>query len=179
MWGSYIKRTVILLSGALLLVGCGAGGKHQDLVDYIEETKRRPVGQIKPLPPFVPYKSFSYGAMTLRSPFDQPVYEQQELIVSTGKNVKPDFNREKEYLEEFNLAVLSMVGILERGGERWALIDDGEGGIHRVKEGNYMGRNHGRIVATSNRNIDIIEIVPDGKDGWVERPKAMQIVEKE
>lgn len=179
MWDSYFKRGAVLLLGSVLLVGCGGSGKHQDLVDYIEETKRRPTGQIEPLPPFVPYKSFAYGAMTLRSPFDQPIYEQQELIIATGRSVEPDFSREKEYLEEFNLAVLSMVGVLERGPDRWALIDDGEGGIHRVKEGNYLGRNHGRIVATSNRNIDIIEIVPDGKDGWVERPKSMQIVEKE
>lgn len=178
MSNAYRKYALALLA-VLGLTACGGGGEHQDLVDFVAETKRRPSGQIEPLPPFVPYKSFQYGAMTLRSPFDQPVYEQQELVFASGKNVKPDFSREKEYLEEFNLATLSMVGILERGGIRWALIDDGEGGIHRVKEGNYVGRNHGRIVGTSNRNIDIIEIVPDGKDGWVERPKSLQIVEKE
>jgi type IV pilus assembly protein PilP len=173
-----LKLLAVLMLGSLL-VGCGGSSKHQDLVDYIEETKRRPVGQIKPLPPFVPYKSFSYGAMTLRSPFDQPVYEQQELILQTGKNVEPDLNREREYLEEFNLASLAMVGTLERSGILWALIDDGEGGIHRVKEGNFMGRNHGRIVGTSKISVDLIEIVSDGKNGWVERPKSMQIVEKE
>ena len=31
----------------LVLVGCG-GGSHQDLQDYIVETKRRPQGQIEP-----------------------------------------------------------------------------------------------------------------------------------
>jgi len=168
-----------LLGMIVVLSGCTDSGKHDDLHEYIDEKKRRPSGQIDPLPPFVPYQSFSYGAMTMRSPFDPPVEDMQQLIRGKKSTLKPDLNREKEYLEEFNIASLAMVGTLEKDGTLWALIDDGNGGIHRVTEGNYMGKNHGRIVSTKSRQIDIIEIVPDGADGWVERPKALVIVEKE
>lgn len=176
----YLKSPVTpWLLIALVLGGCSSNNENQDLVDYIEETKRRPAGQIDPLPPFVPYKSFSYSAMTLRSPFDPPVDDIQQMVLGTKSNVAPDLNREKEYLEDFNIASLAMVGTLERGGVLWALIDDGQGGIHRVSKGNYIGKNHGVIVETTGRQIDVVEIVPDGADGWVERPQVLQIVEKD
>lgn len=174
-----MKQITFVFLLSLFLGGCGGSSEHEDLRQYIDETKRRPSGQIDPLPPFVPYQSFSYGAMTLRSPFDPPVEDMQQLVLGKKSDLKPDLNREKEYLEEFNIASLSMVGTLAKDGILWALIDDGRGGIHRVTEGNYMGKNHGRIVAATNRQIDIVEIVPDGADGWVERPKALVIVEKE
>ncbi len=167
------------LISVLLLTACGGSDQHQDLKDDIEETKRRPAGQIDPLPPFVPYQSFTYSAMTARSPFDPPVEDIDQLILGKRSDVKPDMNREREYLEGFNLASLSMVGTIERGGTLWALINDGQGGIHRVTKGNYLGKNHGRIVATTKRQVDIVEIVADGSNGWVERPQILQIAEKE
>ncbi len=174
------KCILTLALGCLVsLSGCGGYNENQDLLNYIEETKRRPSGQIDPLPPFVPYQSFTYSAMTLRSPFDPPVDEVQQMVVGKRTGVKPDLNREKEYLEEFNIASLTMVGTLERGGVMWALIDDGSGGIHRVSEGNFLGKNHGRIIMATSRQVDVVEIVPDGIGGWAERPQVLQIVEKD
>lgn len=171
----------LLLCGLtfLALTGCGGFSENNDLVDYIEETKRRPAGQIDPLPPFVPYQSFTYSAMTLRAPFDPPIDEVQQMVLGKRSGVEPNLNREKEYLEEFNIASLSMVGTLERNGVMWALIDDGDGGIHRVTKGNFLGKNHGAIIVSSARQLEVIEIVPDGVGGWVERPQVLQIVEKD
>ena len=117
--------------------------------------------------------------MTLRSPFDPPVEDIEHLVVGKKSNVKPDVNREKEFLEGFNIGNLTMVGTLQRDGTHWALVNDGQGGIHRVTTGNYLGMNHGKIVATSDRQIEVIEIVPTGTNGWVERPKVLPIAEKE
>ena len=162
-----------------ILSACSGVGEHGDLRDYIAETKRRPQGQIEPLPTFRPYQSFSYSAAALRSPFEQPVEEGAPTYVGSPSNVKPDFAREKEFLENFNFASLSMVGTLEQAGTLWALINDGEGAIHRVTRGNYMGKNHGKIVEASRSRLEIVEIVPDGLDGWVERPRILKLVEKE
>lgn len=168
-----------VLAALLMLSACTGDSKNQDLRDFIAETKRRPAGQIEPLPPFVPYQSFSYSAMTERGPFDPPVEDVAQLVLGKKSDVKPDLTREKEFLENFNIVSLTMVGTIEQGGVLWALINDGEGGIHRVTQGNYLGKNFGRIVATSKRQIDIIEIVPNGADGWVERPQVIKIAEKE
>jgi type IV pilus assembly protein PilP len=69
-----------------------------------------------------------------------------------------------------------MVGTLERGGENWALIRDPVGGIHRVQVGNYLGRNHGKIVELTETYLAVVEIVTDGtSDGWVERPRTIEL----
>jgi type IV pilus assembly protein PilP len=79
-------------------------------------------------------------------------------------------------LERFTLDSLLMVGSLERAGEGWTLIKDPDGGIHRVQVGNFLGRDHGRIVEMGDTFVAVIEIVPDGtEDGWVERPRTIEL----
>ena len=91
-------------------------------------------------------------------------------------SVKPDFNRVKQFLEQFSYDSLQMVGSLNLGGTLWALVQDSEGGVHRVKEGDYLGRNHGKIVSTLETQLSVIEIVPTGdEDSWMERPRTMKV----
>lgn len=174
-----MKRSLLIIqiSCILLLTGCGQAS-HQDLVDFMEETKRRPKGQIEPLPTFSPYQPFTYSAMTLRSPFEKPI-PLDESAVKGGRAVAPDLTREKEFLEGFNITALKMVGTLTKGGEIWALIDDGAGSVVPATVGNYMGMNHGKIVSTSTSQIEVMEIVGDGSNGWVERPRIIKLEEKE
>lgn len=167
-----------LVSMSVLLVACDSPQQHQDLHDFMAETKRRPQGQIEPLPAFRPYRPFAYSAMTLRSPFEKPVSDEGGTIKG-GRTVEPDMTREREYLESFNIAGLTMVGSLTKGGRLQVLINDGQGGVHRVSVGNYLGRNHGKIVAADHSQIEVMEIVSDGASGWVERPKIIKLEEKE
>ncbi len=160
---------------ALVLAGCGANTAYEDIDTYMAEVKSRPVGQIPPIPPFKAYKAFNYSASGMRSPFIRPVEAKQVARLSGNAAVKPDFNRKQEFLEQFSLDSLRMVGSLELDGVRWALVKDSENSVHRVKRGNYLGRNHGRIVESNETNVLIIEIVSDGADGWIERPRTLEI----
>ena len=159
---------------AVLVTGCG-GSSNADLKQFIEETKRRPAGAIEPLPSFRPYEAFTYSASTERSPFEPPVKALDLYYGSGNSNIKPDLTRRKEYLEDFPLESLRMVGTLELNKTLWALIDDRQGGIHRVRNGNYLGRDHGKIVATTPGQLTVVEIVSDGLDGWVERPRTLEL----
>lgn len=176
-------KNLLPLSGivlsSLVLIGCSGSSQHSDLREFIDETKKRPQGQIDPLPAFSPYEAFTYSASRLRNPFEQEVAEQKNTIVGKRSDVKPNLNRSKELLENYNFASLSMVGTFEKSGTFWVLIDDGEGQVHYIKKGNYLGKNHGRVVATSNTQVDVLEIVTDGLDGWVERPRSLKLQEKE
>lgn len=177
-----MKLLTVFLSvfGILSLVGCASDGEFADLRAQMEEIKKRPKGRIEPPPEFKTYKTFSYSAAALRSPFSPPVAVETLAIPSKRTNVKPDFNRPKEPLEEFGIDSLQMVGTLTRPeGALFALVKDPDGGLHRVKAGNYMGRNHGKIISVEPVKIDVIEIVSDGQEGWIERPRTIVLNEKE
>ncbi|MGK2914240.1 MAG: pilus assembly protein PilP [Porticoccaceae bacterium] len=167
----------ILLS-IISVGGCGGGGDQADLLRFMEEARSKPVGQIEPLPVFPQYPSFKYSAVAIRSPFEKPVTAIAEDAAGLRKAVKPDGNRKKEYLESINFASFTMVGALTRDGSAWALVDDGMNSVHRVTMGNYLGKNHGIIVSVNEDRVDVVEIVPDGKGGWVERPRTLALKEK-
>ena len=43
-----------------------------------------------------------------------------------------------------------MVGTLQNSADLWGVVLDQEGTVHRVKVGNYMGKNFGRIINTDS-----------------------------
>ncbi|WIO75011.1 pilus assembly protein PilP [Porticoccaceae bacterium LTM1] len=172
------KSYVIALPMVLMLSGCLGSSQHRDLHAFMEESRQQTGGEIEPLPTPKPYTTFAYTVKG-RSPFEQPIplASQRELL---GKSaVKPDENRKREYLEGINFAELNMVGTLSRDNQIWALIDDGNGGVHRVRVGNYLGKNHGQIKSVSRSEIKVIEIRPDGQGGWLEMPRTLALREKE
>lgn len=171
---------VTLVAVTVALGGCGGGDDLTDLKRWIAEVQARPRPPIEPLPEFRPYESFSYSAASLRSPFEPPVEVKPLVAGSSGKEVKPDPHRVKEFLEGFSFDALRMVGTITRDdGILWALVNDDQGGIHRVKIGNYLGRNDGRIIEVSETAVNVIEIVVDGKGGWVERPRSLPLITTE
>lgn len=179
MSAKFVVNKLVLLSAiALLGSGCSFGGNHEDLRNFIAEVKSRPQGAIEPLPPLRTYDAYIYNVTAMRSPFDQPV-EQKEIVRQGDPKVQPDWGREKEYLESFNLDSLTMVGTLKKEGRSWALIQDKDGGINRVSVGNFLGKDHGKIVALSPTQIDVVEIVSDGLGGWLQRPRTLKLSEKE
>jgi len=170
---------LVLFSVTLALTGCGGDAQFDDLRAQMNDIKNKPKGRIEPPPEFKVYKAFSYGAAMLRSPFEPPVDVELAALPQQRANVKPDLNRPKEVLEQYGIDSLAMVGTLERpGGALFALIRDPDQGLHRVKPGNYMGRNFGRITAVTPSKVDVIEIVSDGQDGWVERPRTLVLREE-
>lgn len=166
--------TVTAVCSVAALGGCSSGS-YQDLDEFMAEAKSRPAGHIAPIPAFKAYKAFNYSATSMRSPFDKPVEVTEITRLQMASNVKPDPNRPKEFLEQYSLDSLTMVGSLEQSGTLWALMQDKEGGVHRVRKGNYMGHNHGRIVEAAETYISVIEIVPNGVDGWIERPRTIKL----
>ena len=70
-----------------------------------------------------------------------------------------------------------MVGTLRNDRELFALVN-GAGGVHRVKVGDYLGRNHGKIILIDESKVDVMEIVPDGEGGWLERPRSLTLKER-
>ncbi len=168
-----IKSALLLLLLLILLASCS--NKMGDLEAFIAEVKARPRGAIEALPEYPPYQTFTYNAMSMRAPFDQPVEEVLLGAVDFSPNVKPDNTRQKDPLEEYNIEQLTMVGTLGQAGERWALVRDPEGKIHRVSINDYLGRNHGRVLDVQDTHINILELMSAGGDLWKERPRSIRL----
>lgn len=155
---------------SMVLVACG--GDMSDLQEYIAGVKQRPGGRIEPLPQIKPYETFRYRSENMRSPF---MPEQREASKGQSTGPTPIENRNKEYLEQFPLDTLSMVGTLEREGKTYGLVQTSDGLVHRVVPGNYVGQNDGRIVMIDEGVIQVEELVTDGIGGFFKRTAEIGI----
>ncbi len=163
----------LALVSSLLLSGCSDSG-FSDLQSFMAETRAKPAGSIEKLPQLKAYEAFTYSAASLRSPFQPPVRVDVTQRQRGSDNIKPDEDRVKQFLEGFNIEGFDMVGTLSDGQGMQALIR-GAGSVHRVQVGDYLGRNHGRIVAIEEGRVEVMEIVPDGEGGWLERPRTLSL----
>ncbi|AZC34871.1 pilus assembly protein PilP [Pseudomonas chlororaphis] len=173
-----MKRLRGLSLGLILvgLAGCGGDDDFGDLDAYMNEVRLRPPGEIEPMPAFGSYPTFTYNAAPLRSPFQPAVRVDLAGRLAGSPAVKPDPNRSKQYLEGFSIEQFEMVGTLSNASGFFALLR-GAGGVHRLKVGDYLGRNDGRIVAISDSQVEVVEIVPDGAGAWLERPRTIPLKE--
>ena len=168
-------RIALLAILALSLGACNRMETFSDLQGFVAEVKSRPGAEVEPVPEFTPYEGFVYSAASQRSPFQEPVILDPDSMGGMSQNVQPDFDRPRQELESHPLSELSMVGMLSRRGEYQALIEDGLGVIHRVRVGDYLGRNYGRIENITETQLNLREIVPSGSGGWVERPQTLTL----
>jgi len=171
-----LGRSFPMIGLLALLAGCGGGNDPHDLDAYLDEMRSRAPGKIEPTPTFRSYPTFTYNAANLRSPFSRQVKVDLAGQRYGSRNVRPDTDRVKQYLEGFNIEQFEMVGTMSNAAGAFALLR-GAGGVHRLKVGDYLGRNDGRIVAISGSQVDVVEIVPDGEGAWLERPRTIPLKE--
>lgn len=169
-----LARGLVLATAVLLLSACSNNDEMIELQNYVQSTVNRAPGPIEPIPAFSSYEPFQYSASSLRSPFDIPL-DITQIIRNQNNNVQPDENRPKEQLESYAINSLVMVGTISRSGTEWALILDESGLVSRATVGNYLGRNHGRIIEVTESQIELIEIVPTGDGSWMERPQTIAL----
>jgi type IV pilus assembly protein PilP len=171
---------LLLVLVVTALTGCTGNPGFADLDAFVAEVKARPKKPIEPLPEFQAYQAFAYSAASRRSPFTSPVELKETAVVAKpNSTVKPNLDRAKELLENFDLGSMLMVGTIVKDGEStlYALVNDGRGGIHRVRTGQYIGKNYGKVTSIDAAGIQLVEIVSDGQGGWFERPRSLGLKE--
>ena len=166
-----------ILFGLLVTTGLVGCDSRIDAVNQrMAEIRNEPALPIEPAPVFAPVPLFNYAAHQLKSPF-MPSSLAAELKIMSGKQVYPNFNRQPQPLESYALESLNMKGSMrDKGNNTIALIQTPDGQVERVQVGSYLGVNQGRITKISPTQIDLVEIVPDGRDGYVERPRTLVLI---
>ncbi len=170
-----MRRTLLRhASAALLLVligvtlsGCGLG--RTDLEKWVAEVKAKPAPPLQPLPVMKQFETFEYAAQNMRDPFDQAFSGEG------ASGPRPDANRRRQTLEGFTLDSLKMVGTLGTGSNLAGLVMAPDKVTYKVVPGNYLGQSDGRVTGVFEDRIELVELVPDGAGGWLERPAKLSL----
>jgi len=174
-------RILSLLIMALFLTACQ--NSLQDLNEFMDRQKAKPVKPIEPLPEITPQVVFEYHENGLRDPFsnDLEVAENNQSdsqMAQAEEGQGPDLTRRKEYLESYPLDSLVMVGTYQQMEDYWALVEDPDGTIHRVSVGHHLGHNYGEVVTITESEIQINEWINDGLGAWREQSAAIALKEE-
>lgn len=168
------EKIAFALMFGLVLVGCDSRIDAVNM-EMVNIRNQQPL-PIEPAPVFPPVPTFNYAAHQLKSPF-MPSSLAAELKIMSGKRVYPNFSRQSQPLESYALESLNMKGSMRnQSGQILGLIQTPDGEIERVQVGNYMGMNQGRIVKITPTQIDLVEIITDGREGYVERPRSLVLI---
>ena len=164
---------------AVLLAGCG-GGDNEEIATWMQEQRAKTQPKVEPISEpvrFVPQPYQSEGSV--------PPFAQEKLTSALRRAadatspsltlLTPELNRRKEPLEAFPLDSLDMVGSIGKGGGLVALVMAPDKVTYRVRPGVYLGQSDGRVTSVQEDRIDLVELVPDGAGGWLERPASIAL----
>ena len=159
---------------ALALSACGRSitstpGDAPNLEKWTADVRARPAPPLDPLPVMQQFETFEYTAQTMRDPFSDAWSN------ADSGALRPDPNRRKETLEQYPLDSLDMVGTIGGGGNLIALVMAPDKVTYRVRPGAYLGQSDGRITGVHEDRIELVELVPDGAGGWLERPASIAL----
>lgn len=166
-----LRRYLLLAAVTCVLAACTGGTRVVEA--WVAEVRARPAPPLDPLPVMKQFETFEYSGEGLRDPFSIPEPDR-----NSGGGLRPDVNRRKEVLEAYPLDSLSMVGTIGAGPGIVGLVLAPDRVTYRVRPGIYLGQNDGRATAVSENQIDIVELVPDGAGGWLERQAKMALEDK-
>ena len=182
------SRTAIVFLTCFCLTGC-VSYNMDDLDKQVSAIMSRPGGGIDPIPEIKPYAAYVYesGKSGARNPFKRFYIQERSISLEEQQGPVDDGlteemrneiqNRNREELERFELDSLKMVGTLQNEENNWGIVIDPSGIVHRVKTGNYVGLNVGKITSIEEEQIEIREIVKDGSGRYEERTVMLPLAE--
>lgn len=165
---------MLCLMVSFVIVGCT---DREGLADQkMQDIRSQPAQPIEPPPQPQIVQAFHYSANQLRSPFMPPSLMLRASQEAEIQGVRPDEMRLREPLEQFELGELIYRGIVvSESGELYGLVQTPEGQVASIKVGNYLGKNHGRVAEITPTQINLIEIVPDSRVGYIEQPATIAL----
>src|SRR5690554_3735497 len=170
-----VARFVLVSAIVLGVAGCGRGitstpGGAPNLDEWVANVRARPAPPLDPLPVMQQFETFEYAAQGMRDLFSVAFTNE-----GAGSGPRPDSNRRKQTLEQYPLDTLDMVGSLGAGNSLTALVMAPDKVTYQVGPGVYLGQNDGRVTSVQEDRIELVELVPDGAGGWLERPASIAL----
>jgi type IV pilus assembly protein PilP len=168
---------VALLLGATLLAGC-SDSDVKEVRSWMDTTKQKTQVSVVPLAEPKTFIPFAYAAAEEVDPYDpnKLLGELAKAAAKSDSKFRPDMDRRKELLESYPLDTMKMVGVMQKGGVTYALLQIDKA-VHQVKNGQRLGQNYGVISGLSETAVNIREVVQDAGGEWVERMSKLELQE--
>jgi type IV pilus assembly protein PilP len=168
-------RIALMFATLGMTLGLAACSGQGDLHEWVAQVKARKGAPLPALPVVKTFETFIYQDQDRRDPFEPA---PPEASAQTAAGPHPDQNRPREPLEAFPLDSLKMVGTIGAKGSVEGLVKDPQGVIHQVRVGDYMGQNYGHVTQVTSSEVDVVELVPNGSGGWMERDASVALGDK-
>lgn len=165
------RHVLVLALASVMLTACG-GEQYSDLRQFVKDSDNMPRGRIPPLPEVKPYEPFEYAAYDLTDPFIRRTITTPRPSQTAG-GLQPPPNHRKGPLEAFPLENLKMVGTLQQKALYFALIKTPDNNLFRVRAGDFMGQNFGRIFEISDSAVRLKELIQDSGNEWKEEERTL------
>ena len=167
------------LAAAMLLAGCG-DSDVREVRDWMEQVKRDTHPAVKPLPEPKDFLPYAYGARQAVDPFNPSklLGELARAAATSNNPNQPDLQRPREQLETYPLDTMQMVGTMEKGGVRFALLQV-DRSLYQVRTGQRIGQNFGVVTHVGDDAVDIREVVQDAAGEWTGRTSKLELQTKE
>jgi type IV pilus assembly protein PilP len=171
-----MKHLVVVAAAAAALAGCAQD--QSELRAWMQQVRASTPPVEERIDPPKRFEPFRYDNVAQVDPFSADklavLFEGQHARSGTG--LRPDLNRRREVLESYPLDTIRMVGHLEKGRQRHALLQV-DAVVYQARVGNYAGQNFGLITGISDTEVMLKELVQDAAGDWVERQSALRLQE--
>jgi type IV pilus assembly protein PilP len=146
----------------------------------MEQVKHDTRPAVKPLPEPKDFLPYAYGARQAVDPFNpnKLLGELARAAATSNNPNQPDLQRPREQLETYPLDTMQMVGTMEKGGVRYALLQV-DRSLYQVRAGQRIGQNFGVVTRVGEDAVDIREVVQDAAGEWTGRMSKLELQTKE
>ena len=171
-----MRRTLITALSCLVLGGCSSERHLDEVRQFVKESDNTPRGRIPPLPEVRPYEPFEYAAFDLVDPFVPRKIEPPKPS-GVARGLQPPKDHVKGPLEAFPIENLKMVGTLQQKKDVYALIKAPDNNLYRVKTGDFLGQNFGRVTDINESTLKLKELIQDSGSEWKEEERTLLLQE--
>jgi type IV pilus assembly protein PilP len=170
-----MKKLIVPALLAVLLAGCG-DSDVREVRTWMEETRAQTKPSVKPLPESKEFLPYAYSQAQAPDPFSADKLAGPGTMAVQANVAQPDLNRPREALENYPLDTMRMVGMMQKGGLSFALVQI-ERSVYRVRAGQHLGQNFGKVTRVTPAAVEIREMVQDAAGDWVERISKLELQE--
>jgi type IV pilus assembly protein PilP len=168
---------LFIMLASILASACSP--EQEELRQWMEQQAREVKPRVDPLSEPKKFLPEPYAGADGPDPFSAEKLSGAAKAGPRAPNplLTAELSRRKEPLEAYPLDTMSMVGSVSKRGQPIALLQV-DRLLYSVKVGDYIGQNYGRVVAITETELTLREVVQDAAGEWVERMGALPLQEK-